>query len=168
MRSAVDEIRMFAPRPGSAREVTAMSNIAGHAIKDPSTWVVVADEHRARVLLFLDPQAPLAEHDRLELADTGAAISVVPAVDSSESGVKHFLVAAARVDAFSQAISAYLDYHRSHGELGHLILVAPPEMLAMLDNTLTPELREVLELEMEADLVGQEPAAIRARLPNGV
>ncbi|MGD2073834.1 MAG: host attachment protein [Gammaproteobacteria bacterium] len=145
-----------------------MQHIASDAVSGASTWVVVADEHRARVLILVDPQTPLREHDRLERVDAGATISASPAAGDGPPGVRTFVVAAARTDGFSQAISAYLDYHRSHGALRHLILVAPPQMLAMLDDTLTPELRELLELEMEDDLVGDAPAAIRARLPDVV
>jgi protein required for attachment to host cells len=135
------------------------------------TWVVVADDRRARVLLMLGPRTPLQEQDLIKRVETGALISVLRSLDRGDAPNRSgqgrtFVVTEPRADGFSRAISAYLDYHRSCGQLGRLILVAPPEMLSMLDRTLTPALRKSLELEMEADLVGDPAAAIQARLPH--
>lgn len=47
----------------------------------------------------------------------------------------------------------------------HLIVVAPPEILAVLINSLTKGVREVLMLELETDLINAEATVIRASLP---
>jgi protein required for attachment to host cells len=150
-----------------------MEKSPSHNESGTATWILVADTRRARVLQALGSQAPLKEHDRLERVDTGAHLSAFRAANDSGSESpsrpgRSFLVTAPSMIGFTQAISAYLDDQRSNGQLARLILVAPPEVLAMLGKALTPELRGLLKLEMEADLVSDDAVSIRARLPGAI
>jgi protein required for attachment to host cells len=152
------------------REVTAMNSFGISDRDGAATWILVADSHRARVLGAPGPFTPLEELDAIERAETGTGIPVDRSSASREqratgSKCRMYLVTAQSAADFARAIGAYLDYQHGGGRFERLVLVAPPPMLAMLQGMLTPRVRERLELDMEADLVDDNPASIRARLP---
>jgi hypothetical protein len=128
----------------------------------PATWIVVANDRRARVLEAVGAQAPLVEADVFE--------SVEPGVSGLPSSVR----VSAPADEFSthrgfiQTVSAHLEGARDCGLLGHLILIAPARTLRLFRETLSPDVRAIVSLEMEDDLVDADPISIRPRLPVAV
>ena len=67
--------------------------------------------------------------------------------------------------AFAKRVAERLESARLQGEVERLILVAAPEFLGLLRDSLTPELQGMIEEEFSLDLVQMKPHEIRAHLP---
>ena len=67
--------------------------------------------------------------------------------------------------AFAKRVAERLESARLQGEVDRLILVAAPEFLGLLRDSLTPELQRMIEEEFSLDLVQMKPHEIRAHLP---
>jgi protein required for attachment to host cells len=127
-----------------------------------TTWIVAADESRARVLQVLDREQRLAEVEDLvnpagRMQDrelqTGAEPrfhgrpGAGPGSDSERQGaVEH----SAR--AFAKEVGRYLDKARIDHKYEHLVLVAPPKFLGALRKELDKEVEKLVVDELPKDL----------------
>lgn len=127
-----------------------------------ATWVVVANDSRARVLEAVDSQAPLVEADVFERVESTTSVGLAP--DQAPVPVNGDL----QHRNFIQAVCAHLEHAWECGLLGHLVLIAPGETLRLFRESLSPRLRAIVELEMQEDLVDADPASIRPELPGGI
>jgi protein required for attachment to host cells len=136
-----------------------------------TTWIVAADESRARVLQVARPKQQLLEiEDLLNLegrmqnrelitdaeprfsghggvGKPGASPTGGPASDrEAETKVEH----SARL--FAKALSRYLEKARVQRRFDELVLVAPPRFLGMLRKALDKDVEKLVARELPKDL----------------
>jgi len=127
-----------------------------------TTWIVAADESRARVLQVTDHQQRLTEvqdlenpsarrQDRELQTDAEPRFSgrpgAGPASDSErQSAVEH----SART--FAREVGRYLDQARIEHRFDQLVLVAPPKFLGALRKELDKEVEKLVAEELPKDL----------------
>lgn len=124
--------------------------------RQASTWVLVADARRARIL------------EQRDGADGLAEIAVFERIDARAPSAGNGRVWVAHGDGFANAITGYLSNAFAQGRFARLVLVAPEPMLDAIYETLPPPVRSTLDLLTDADLVDAEPRAVLACLPGGV
>lgn len=140
-----------------------------------STWVVVTDSTRARILKADNAVGPLSEietlvhpesrlHERDLISDApGRAFDRAGqgrhAMGQQVSPKEH------EVEAFVRQVAERLEQAREQGQLEQLILVAPPAVLGKLRKALTHELARLVTLEVDKNLTRLGPQEIRGHLP---
>lgn len=149
----------------------------------PNTWIVTADESRARVLqvqdrttqaleeidTFANPSGRAHARDlqtdaepRFNGRGGGKAGSVPtggPASDREAQGaIEH------SVRLFAQRIGAYLEQARQQHRYDELVLVAPPKFLGALRKELGKEVNETIADELPKDLSGLNTRELSAYL----
>ncbi len=140
-----------------------------------STWVVVTDSTRARILKADNAVSPLSEvetlvhpesrlHERDLISDApGRAFDRAGqgrhAMGQQVSPKEH------EVEAFVRQVAERLEQAREHGELEQLIIVAPPNVLGKLRKALPPEVARLVTMEMGKNLSKLSPQEIRDHLP---
>lgn len=137
-------------------------------------WVMVADAARARLFemplrganmteiacyAYPESRSPgqHASHDRLpRTQESGNAVrhAIEPHTSLRE---KHLL-------QFAGMLQGTLQRGRLEGRYDHLVLVAPPRFLGVLRERLDKETRDCVIDELDHDLIGLSPTALRARL----
>jgi protein required for attachment to host cells len=127
-----------------------------------TTWIVAADESRARVLQVTGQQQRLAEIDHLSNPEGRAQNreletdaeprfhgSAGPASDREAQGaVEH------SVRTFAKEVGRYLDKARLERRYDELVLVAPPKFLGALRKELDKEVEKLVADELPKDLAG--------------
>lgn len=135
------------------------------------TWILVADEVRARLLEAAREDAPLVERIDLvppaagtaqrHLARAGAADHVDAAPQSRESTAPQCALATRR---FAYEIAAVLDEGRAHGRYARLLLVAPARFLGTLRAALPEGVQVRISATLAADRLGEDLGTLRERL----
>lgn len=136
-----------------------------------TTWIVAADESRARVLQVADREH-LVEIDSMQNPDArrpdrelrsdaeprfsghggvgkpGASRTSGPASDRQEqtSAVEH------SVHLFAKEVGRYLDKARTEHRYDELVLIAPPRFLGTLRKELDKEVEKLVAEELPKDL----------------
>lgn len=144
--------------------------------KMPTTWVLVADGGRARVLasrgpgkgfdVVIERSADLQRTSELGTERPGRSFeSATTAHHAYEAPDYH----RAQEQAFLQAMARELDAERKGRRFDKLVVVAPPVALGMLRKALGRALREIVGAEIDKDLtkVGlhELPAHLRDVVP---
>jgi protein required for attachment to host cells len=126
-----------------------------------TTWIVAADESRARVLQVTGRGRPLAEIDDLvnpagRLQDRDLQTDAEPRFNGSSGGppsdaeregaVEH----SARV--FAKEVGRYLDKARIAQRFDRLVLIAPPKFLGALRKELHKEVEKLVADELPKGL----------------
>jgi protein required for attachment to host cells len=136
-----------------------------------TTWIVAADESRARILQVMDPERHLNEVEDLVnpagrakdrelqtdaeprfnghggVGKPGTARTGGPASDSERQGpVEH------SVRTFAREVGRYLDKARIAQRFDRLVLVAPPKFLGALRKELHKEVEKLVAEELPKDL----------------
>jgi protein required for attachment to host cells len=139
-----------------------------------NTWIVVADRARARIydsvwpeLARLDevgdlvhPEATL--HVRDTISDGPGAFrqsQTGPHAGEPRTDFPHRMA-----EEFAHQLAAHLDAARLKGSFGHLVVVAPPLMLAALRREMRHPLGELVVDEIDSDYIDLAPAELRQRL----
>ena len=139
------------------------------------TWVVVADSSAARIFDAVTPTGALKEiasyahpegraHARdLKTDEPGRAF------DSAGQG-RHameprVLPKEQEAISFARFLGDKLEEARTKNQVDRLILVAAPEFLGHLRNTLAKEARKIVAGEHALNVVKLKPDEIRSRLP---
>lgn len=65
-------------------------------------------------------------------------------------------------------LSIYLSKSKLGEKFDHLILVAPKEVLTVIKSALTPQLQELVTMELDTELMDADPETLRANLPANV
>jgi len=127
-----------------------------------TTWIVAADESRAKVLQVTDQQQHLTEvqdlenpsgrlQDREMQTDAEPRFSgragAGPASDAERQGaVEH------SAGVFAREVGRYLDQARLQHRYDQLVLVAPPKFLGALRKELHKEVEKLVTDELPKDL----------------
>jgi protein required for attachment to host cells len=139
-----------------------------------TTWIVAADESRARVLQVARPEKQLTEiedllnpqgrlQDRELQTDAEPRFSGRagggPASDREAQGaVEH------SVRMFAKEIGRYLDKARVEHRFDELVLVAPPKFLGALRKELDKEVGKLVKQELPKELSGLDVREIEGYL----
>jgi protein required for attachment to host cells len=143
-----------------------------------NTWIIVADRARARIYDTVWPELPRLEevgdmvhpeatlHVRDTVSDgpgTFRQVQTAPHSGDPRTDFPHRMA-----DEFAHQIRDYLEAARLKGRFGHLVVVAPPLMLAALRKEIHHPLRELIVDEIDSDYIELTPAEVRRRLSQHV
>lgn len=138
------------------------------------TWVIVADNSRARVFTSETPSSPLIEvdsivHPEARMHDRDIT-SDLPGRGSGTGGSRHSYET--ETDAkdyenlgFAKRIAGFLDEARKSDKFKQLIIVAAPSLLGNLRSGLNDQTRKLVSLELDKNLSQLSPAEIRKHMP---
>ncbi|MEA3412038.1 MAG: host attachment protein [Pseudomonadota bacterium] len=140
-----------------------------------TTWVLVADSTRARLMEAENAIGPLREietlvhpESRLHERDINTD-SPGRAFDSGGQG-RHAMgqhVGAKEHEAgtFVRDISHRLDRGRKSGDLKQLVIVAAPALLGLLRKHMSAETARLITLELDKNITQMDISELRAHLP---
>lgn len=135
-------------------------------------WILVVGKDRAKVLEAQGSQHQLRERNVIEWHETldhYREESIVAKPAAYARNVPHRDTGALRIDPqmseFADQISTQLDHALKHEEFQRLIIMAPEETLVLIKAALGPEVRKLVELDVNAELINEDTAVIRASLP---
>lgn len=132
-----------------------------------TTWIVAADEHRARIFeadsprdqfreieAFLNPEARLREQD-LNTDAKGRysgkrGLANGSAAEPDDSAVQH------KTKLFSKSVSDYLNKARIERRYDQLALIAFPKFLGMLRQDMSKEVQQLVTKEISKNISGLE------------
>jgi len=141
-----------------------------------TTWVLVADNARARFFAAEKALSPLKEvrdltypearlHEGDLVTDKGGRDR-----NSSTGGAHGLGVESAHkqdgADRFAQQVCEELETARTGGEFSKLYVVAAPTFLGLLRKHQSSALRQLVAGEVDKNLSTKDPAAIRKQLPD--
>ena len=139
-----------------------------------NTWVIVADRARARIYNTVWPEMVRFEeiadqvhpegtlHVRDTISDGPGAFRqslTAPHAGESRTDYPHQMA-----KEFARQLTEHLEAARMKGCFGHLVLVAPPLMLAALRQEMRHPLAELVSEEIDSDYTDLESAELRRRL----
>jgi protein required for attachment to host cells len=138
------------------------------------TWVVVADNSRARIFTAETPSSPLIEVDSIvhpegRMHDRDIT-SDLPGRGAGSGGSRHSYET--ETDAkdyenvsFAKRIAGFLDDARKSDKFKQLIIVAAPALLGNLRSGLNDPTRKLVSLELDKNLSQLNPDEIRKHMP---
>jgi protein required for attachment to host cells len=139
------------------------------------TWILVADNSRARIFIADKAAGPISElrtltypearlHEGDLVSDKGGR-DRSPGIAShgfnGEDSHKH-----ENAERFAAQVCSELESARTAGELRKLYVVAAPGFLGMLRRHQSAPLRQLIAGEIDKNLSTQDPAVIRRCLPD--
>ena len=140
-----------------------------------TTWVVVADNSRARFFAAEKPASALQEirdltHPEARLHE-GDLVTDKAGRDQGPAGGGHGVGSpqAHKIDGadkFASTVCAELDAARASGSFSKLYVVAAPSFLGLLRKHQSSALRQMVAGEVDKNLSTQDPASIRKHLPD--
>ncbi|ADC63419.1 host attachment protein [Allochromatium vinosum] len=139
------------------------------------TWILVADNSRARLFAAEKPADPLIEISTLafpegrlhegdlttDKAGRGQALGAGAHGVNGEEGHKQ-----ENAERFASLIRDDLEAARNQGRFGKLYIIASPALLGLLRKQLSAPLRQLVAGELDKNLTTQTPEAIRRHLPD--
>ena len=138
------------------------------------TWVIVADNSRARIFTAETPSSALIEvdsivHPEARMHDRDIT-SDLPGRGSGSGGARHSYET--ETDAkdyenvnFAKRICGFLDDARKSDKFKQLIIVAAPSLLGNLRSGLNDQTRKMVSLELDKNLSQLNPDEIRKHMP---
>lgn len=138
------------------------------------TWIIVADNTRARIFSADTPSSPLQEvddivhtegrlHDREMTSDLPGKIKSAGAgghaFEQPTDPKKH------EADNFAHRISHYLEEAHNANKFEQILIIAEPSFLGLLRNQLPEPLKKLVCFELDKNLSAQSAADIRRHLP---
>jgi protein required for attachment to host cells len=137
-------------------------------------WVLVADSGRARVFSadspigelqevqsFTNPEARLQEQELLSDRPGRSFDSAGEGRHAMGSTVEPKEQEAIR---FAKQIGDYLEKGRIEFKFEHLVIVAAPKFLGLLRDNISPQVKDLITLTVDKNLVDLKPSELRARL----
>ena len=139
-----------------------------------STYILVADNSRARIFTADAPASPLAEiealahtegrlHDRDITTDLPGKIkgegSVGHAFEQPTDPKKH------EADVFAHRLAHYLEDAHNANKFEQLLIIAEPSFLGLLRNCLPEQVKKSVCFELDKNITTQSADDIRKHLP---
>ena len=138
-------------------------------------WVVVAESSRAKIFTMNTPDGALNLKETFEHPEARQheqfLVSDLPGrtFDSAGQGrhAKEEEVGPKKQEAirFAKEITDYLEQARTRNEIERLVLVAPPQFLGLLRDSLSAKSAALVSQEIHKDLVKLDPLDTRRHLP---
>ncbi len=146
-----------------------------------TTWIVTADEGRARIFAESDRTAPLQEIEDMvdanarvrtsevytdRLGPTGAGMSAHPAggATPNKEFEPHQTHSEHAAEKFARELAAYLLKAQQDGRFQRLVLAAAPKFLGALRKQLDPQLAKLVRQEINKDFTQSSPQQLREHL----
>ena len=127
------------------------------------TWIVVADESRARVFQAPGLSLDLEEvDDFVNVAHSATTLTEKQAVEFSASERKE-----KERDKFASQVAEYLEKARLHQRFGRLRLIAEPKFLGMVLCGLSTQTRELVFEKLSKDYSALSTKEIQEHLQQG-
>lgn len=134
------------------------------------TWILVADEHRGRILSWGGNGAPIYEICDFFNHESTAGPSMGPQAVARRN--RHSSVQSPSFNPgtpkaslrFAQQLAAALDAARLRHAFGELVLVAPPRFLGVLRPALAPASADCVVRTLQQQLIDAPVGDIRAAL----
>lgn len=138
------------------------------------TWILVADNTRARIFTADTPSSPLEEID--DLSDTAGRLHDREITSDLPGKIKSFGAGGHafeqrtdpkkhEIDDFARRIAQYLeDAHNAH-RFEQLLIVAAPSLLGLLRNHLPEQIKKLVRFELDKEITLLSAADIRHHLP---
>lgn len=138
------------------------------------TWILVADNARARIFTAVTPFSPLEEiedlthtagrlHDREMTTDLPGKIKSADggghAFEQPTDPKKH------EADSFALQIAQYLEVAHNTNKFKQLLIIAEPSFLGLLRNHLPDQVKKQVSFELDKNITNQNAADIRNHLP---
>jgi len=138
------------------------------------TWLLVADNVRARIFTAETPASPLQEiealthlegrlHDREMTSDLPGKIksegSVGHAFEQPTDPKKH------EADNFAHRITLYLEEAHNEKKFEQLLIIAEPSFLGLLRNQLSEQIKKLVCFELDKNITTHSLDDIRKHLP---
>ncbi|MGZ5007893.1 MAG: host attachment protein [Methylobacter sp.] len=138
------------------------------------TWILVADNTRARIFTAETPSSPLEEiedlshtegrlHDREITSDLPGRIKSAGTVghtyDQPTDPKKH------EIDNFAHRIARYLEDAHNANRFEQLLIVAGPSFLGLLRKQLPENIKKLVCFELDKEITLLSAADIRQHLP---
>jgi protein required for attachment to host cells len=135
-----------------------------------TTWVVVTDGQRARILRLQEPADILREVEVIRQAGpepegVAAHRTDAPAPAANGPGAAERIDTGPEVEKFAQLLGSHLQQAHQRDRFDRLILIAPETMMPRLTDHLDSGLMSVLLAEIASDMMGCSAAEIRMHLP---
>lgn len=136
-------------------------------------WIVVADQSLARIFAMESRLSPLEELESLVhpagRQHPGELVSDRSGREAAPGGSHHAVepdVARKEAEAekFAAQVAAELERGRQAGDFDQLIVVAPPRMLGLLRQAITPAVADCVEHELHNEFARMSPGEIREHL----
>lgn len=137
-----------------------------------TTWIVAADEHRARIFeadnlrapfreieAFLNPEARLREQDLN--TDANGRYSGKRGLVNGSSAEPDNSAVLHKTTLFSKSVSDYLDKARIEHRYDQLTLIAFPKFLGMLRQNMSKEVQQLVTKEVSKNISGLESRQIK-------
>ena len=139
-----------------------------------STFILVADNVRARIFTAETPSSPLQEiealahtegrlHDREMTSDLPGKIkgegSVGHAFEQPTDPKKH------EADNFAHRIAQYLEEAHNTNKFEQLLIIAEPSFLGLLRNQLSEQIKKRVSFELDKNITTHSVDDIRKHLP---
>ncbi len=147
-------------------------------MKTPTTWVLVADGGRARVLSSESRVKPLQQVAHLSFASDAPMTHEIGAArpgrtHESQGAVRHAYEPRSDAhtslkEAFVRSVLDAVAIEHGKGAFDHLIVVAPPAVLGFIRAAMPQALQAVLAGEIAKDLTKIPNEQIRSHLPDGI
>ena len=143
--------------------------------KKMTTWVLVADNSRARFFAAEKATSPLKEVQDLLYPEArlreGDLVTDKPGRDRNPGTGAHGFGADAShkqdgADRFALEVCSQLESARNSGAFRKLYVVAAPQFLGLLRKHQSPSLRQMVAGEVDKNLTTQDSATIRKHLPD--
>lgn len=146
-----------------------------------TTWIVTADEGRARIFAESDRTQPLQEIDDMvdaearmrtsevytdRLGSTGAGMSAHGAggATPNKEFEPHQTHGEHVAEKFAKSLAAYLLKAQQDGRFQRLVLAAAPKFLGALRKELDPQLAKVVRQEIDKDFTQSSPQQLREHI----
>ncbi len=158
-----------------------------------SIWIIIADSSKVKVVSFEQPiDQPLnyqpdslyrytheettrprdtqtARYDYRVVREYYSSSDPVFGLDSNEPTTATVPMSDdPQIAGLAARLSVYLSRAKFMEKFDRLILVAPRDVLAVIKSSFTPQLQELITVELEMELSDADPATLRANLPANV
>lgn len=139
-----------------------------------STWILVADNSRARIFTAETPSSPLEEIDDLShsegrLHDREMTTDLPGKIKSAGAGGHTFEQPTDpkkhEAEVFAHGVANYLEDAHNANKFRQLLIVAEPSFLGLLRNQLSEQIKKSVSFELDKNLTKHSAEDIRQHLP---
>jgi protein required for attachment to host cells len=138
------------------------------------TWILVADNARARIFTAATPSSPLEEiedlthtagrlHDREMTTDLPGKIKSTDggghAFEQPTDPKKH------EADSFALQVAQHLEVAHNANKFKQLLIIAEPSFLGLLRSHLSDQVKKLVSFELDKNITDQNATDIRNHLP---
>ncbi|MCX7097643.1 MAG: host attachment protein [Methylococcales bacterium] len=138
------------------------------------TWILVADNARARVFTVATPAAPLEELDALSHAESRLhdrdITTDLPGKIKGEGHVGHAFEQPTdpkehEADCFAHYLAQYLEIAHNANKFKQLLIIAEPSFLGLLRKSLSEQVKKLVCFELDKNITTHSTDDIRQHLP---